>query len=75
VNPLNEHSPIPVELTIAEWNAVLGVLMDGQHRIVAPLITKIGNAVKQYADAYNAQLQPQLPVPRVANGADEASAG
>lgn len=76
MNPLTDTSLIPVELTIAEWNGVIGVLMDGQHRVVAPLITKIGNGVKAYADNYNAQMQPQMPVPRVANGADHAdSAG
>ena len=68
MTPLTEHSPIPVELTIGEWNAVLNQLMDGPHRAVAPLITKIGNAVKQYADAYNAQLAPPAT-----NGADHAS--
>jgi hypothetical protein len=39
-----------------EWQSVIGVLDErGIHRVVAPLITKIGQQVQRFAQANNPQ--------------------
>ena len=57
--PLTEQSVVPVELSIGQWQQVLHVLADGQHRIVGPLITQIGqqlqHTIQVQTAAQNAQ--------------------
>lgn len=58
---LTEQSLVPVELTFAQWQAVINVLADGSHRVVAPLITQIGQQVQQFTASYN-QSHVQRPL-------------
>ena len=51
MTPITEQTVVPVELTIAQWQQMLNVLADGPHRVVAPLITVIGNTIQGYVAA------------------------
>jgi len=51
--PVTEHTLMPIELTLSEWQSVMTVLNEGTHRVVAPLITKIGQQFQQFVNANN----------------------
>jgi hypothetical protein len=64
-----ENVPIPIEMTVAEWNQVLAALAEGPFRVVAPLIGKI----REQATAAVARLSPPegaaaQPAPEKADG-------
>lgn len=69
--PIPADFEITVTLQAQEWGVIMDALLDGRHRIVAPIIQKLAQQFEQTPAPAPQQMQPSLPL---RNGEDHARA-